>query len=152
VPVKSVAAPPPQPVLEVAPPAPIVPEPVPAASPPAEVRSKVRIPKVPVVDPQPVSAPPLLPSQSALAAELELLRTAKTELDAARWETALEAISRHDSEFPEGVLTIEAEVIRVLAWCGQGRLGEALERAHELRTKFPNSPAITRLAGSCVEL
>jgi hypothetical protein len=110
----------------------------------------VKAPPPPLAAPS--SPPPAPPTASSLAAELELLRAAKVELDAGRWESALQAITRHDTEFPEGALGLEADVIRVLAWCGQGRTGEALERAHQLRTRAPNSPAISRLAGSCVEL
>ena len=100
----------------------------------------------PVLEKEPERA---APPPSALAAELSILRTAKTELDAGRWAGALEALSRHDTEFPSPALRDEAEV---LAWCGQGRTGEAMQRAFELRTRAPNSPAIARLAGSCVDL
>lgn len=131
----------------------VVQEPVPLPAPRAAERVRASpIVKAPVAPLAAPSSPPPTATASSLAAELELLRAAKAELDAGRWESALTAIARHDTEFPEGVLGLEADVIRVLAWCGQGRTGEALERAHQLRTRAPNSPAISRLAGSCVEL
>jgi hypothetical protein len=126
------------------------PETTPELSPaPRQKESVVRpraLPVAPVIERETELAP------SPLAAELALLRTAKKELDATHWAAALEALARHDSEFPEGALRVEAEVIRILAWCGQGRAGDAMQRAFELRTKTPNSPAMARLEGSCVDL
>jgi hypothetical protein len=123
--------------------------PVPVTTaPPRREREQLVRPSVPPAAPLPENAA----APSPLAAELAILRAAKNELDASRWTGALEALARHDLEFPEGALRVEAEVIRVLAWCGQGRTGEAMQRAFELRTKTPNSPAIARLDGSCVDL
>lgn len=143
----------PEPTLEVVPSE--VPSEVKVLAPPREEDRVVRAvrPRAPAIGPAPEKEPErAAPPPSALAAELSILRTAKTELDAGRWAGALEALSRHDTEFPAPALRDEAEVIRVLAWCGQGRTGDAMQRAFELRTRAPNSPAIARLAGSCVDL
>ena len=50
-----------------------------------------------------------------------------------------------------GAMSLEADVLRVLAWCELGKHDEASQLVTRLRETWPRSPALRRLEGSCVE-
>ena len=126
------------------------PAPVPApmpAPPPLGSRTPPRAaPVLPSVTP-----PPPPPAESRFAEELALLQSAKGQFETGAWAEVLTTVAHYDAQFPEGSLQNEAEVLRVLSLCSLGREGEALPRAATLRRRATGSPALLRLAGSCVD-
>lgn len=98
---------------------------------------------------EPAEAPRAAEEESALAAELGLLRLAQGHVDAHQWDAALEVLARHRERFPAGPLAVEADVLRVLSLCGVGRLEDASKTADALRAA--RAPSLRRLQGSCVD-
>ncbi|MFO0588159.1 MAG: hypothetical protein U0441_11495 [Polyangiaceae bacterium] len=89
------------------------------------------------------------PRDSALAAELSLLREVQDALrdnDAARADRWL---NEHASRFPKGVLQEEREAARVLSLCLQGRKEEAKEAADRFLAANPRSVQSDRVRASC---
>jgi hypothetical protein len=87
------------------------------------------------------------PSRSAdgargLAAERAILDVARAALARGEGAPAIEAVRRHEREFPDGVLVEEREAIAVRALVAQGRRDEARARAAEFRRRFPNSVSL----------
>lgn len=128
------------------PPVEVEPPPPPKAATPRRNAPK---PPAPVIE-EPLSAPPP-PPPVGLGSEVALLQSAKGKLDAGDWASALSLLDQHHAQFPEPALSIEADVLRVLAWCGDGHHAEASELAARLRERAPRAPATARLSGSCVE-
>ncbi|MBL8916349.1 MAG: hypothetical protein JNM17_36955 [Archangium sp.] len=112
-------------------------------------------PPAPVVVAKEEPSPPPAPSEpgpnDAYTRELALLERARAQLQAREWSAVLESISAHDTEFPNGALNAEAEVLRILSLCEVNRVSEALEHSKQLQRTAGRSPALLRLAGSCVE-
>lgn len=117
----------------------IAPKLVAAVKPPAP---EVATPPAPIEEPGP---------NDAFTRELALLEQARTKLQARDWTGVLAAMEIHDAEFPNGTLNAEAEVLRILSLCEVNRVSEALERSKRLQRTAGRSPALLRLAGSCVE-
>ena len=118
---------------------------IPAADRPVPTREAAPAP-APMTTPM-VTPPP----ESRFAQELALLQSAKGQFEAGSWADVLTTIARYDAQFPAGSLRDEAEVLSVLSLCSLGREGEALPRATKLRERATGSPALIRLAGSCVD-
>ena len=95
--------------------------------------------------------PPSPPAVSSLGSEVALLQSAKSKLEAGDWAAVQVLLDQHHAQFPEAALGIEADVLRVLAWCGAGQLSEASALATQVRERAPRAPATARLAGSCVD-
>lgn len=150
---------PPQPSPEPAAPIVVEPSQPEPPAPPAQVTveppKKAALPsgvQPAVAPPQPkTAAPPPLAPDDAFKRELRLLDEARTQLQARDWPAVLGSIEKHDADFPQGALGAEAEVLRILSLCEVNRVGEALERTKQLQRTAGRSPALLRLAGSCVE-
>ena len=84
-----------------------------------------------------------VPSTSArsteLAAERVLLDTARMGLARGDSGACLDALARHEKQFPRGQLVEEREALTVQALAAAGRLPEAGERAARFRSHFPGS-------------
>jgi len=78
------------------------------------------------------------PTANPLEREAPLLESARASLDADP-ATALGTLAHHASEFPEGTLAIEREVLAVDALRRLGRIGEARERARGLLARTRGS-------------
>lgn len=134
----------PPPVVEVSPePVVVPPEPVPVPAP------VVRKPAPPPVQKEEAASPP--PLVVAPESEVALLRRAKLALESHDASAALTALDEHHVAYPGGGMSLEADVLRVLAWCELGKHDEASQLATRLRESAPRSPALRRLEGSCVE-
>jgi hypothetical protein len=109
--------------------------------------------------PEPPAAPGPAPAPSAsatrgdesLADERRVLEEALRALAEGRSGAALEAVGRHERDFPRGRLAEEREGLRIRALARAGRLDEARARAARFRERFPRSillPAIESSVGT----
>ena len=78
------------------------------------------------------------PTANPLEREAALLESARASLDADP-AAALGTLAHHASEFPEGTLVIEREVLAVDALRRLGRMGDARERARALLARTHGS-------------
>ncbi|HEX6274902.1 MAG TPA: hypothetical protein VFZ53_17790 [Polyangiaceae bacterium] len=76
--------------------------------------------------------------------ETELLRAARLTLDGSPAQ-ALGLSERHRSEYPNGALTQEREVIAITALVRLGRSGDARARAERFARAYPSSPYQRRI-------
>jgi hypothetical protein len=74
-----------------------------------------------------------------LAAESALLDVARRGLAAGEPDRALDAVGRHASQFPHGLLAEEREALAIKALVLAGRADEARTRAAAFREHFPGS-------------
>lgn len=96
------------------------------------------------------AATPLSPAEeAALKAELVVLRRALALHEASEESEALAVLSTYDDTFPRGVLSVEADVLRVRVLCSLGRAAEAKSVRRALDQRAPGSPAALRLQQSC---
>jgi hypothetical protein len=109
-----------------APAQPIASAPAPATTPP------------PATAPQRTAAAPN-DSEQQLAAESALLDVARTALARGEPDRALEAVGRHVSQFPRGLLSEEREALAIKALALAGRGEEARDRAARFRERYPVS-------------
>ncbi|MHB8418107.1 MAG: hypothetical protein ACYDCL_08520 [Myxococcales bacterium] len=121
------------------PPAPLLPEPPPAARP----LSSVEAPALPRPDPahrspRPAASPPPAPGET-LAAEQLLLERAHTALDRGDAAAALAATEEHARTFPHGELAEERDALRVQALVALGRLGDGRAAAAHFANDHPHS-------------
>lgn len=86
-----------------------------------------------------------------LKEENRLLRRARRALSGGEPEEALRWTRRHRRAFPEPVLLEERLVIESVALCRTGRAAQGRESAAQLRTRFPNSPTLSRVRQACTE-
>lgn len=96
----------------------------PAPSKPSSVRLKAKRKSDLVVRQQ--ESPPPAPADSDLSKESQLLRAAIARLERRDASGALRDLDQHRAQFPDGVLTEEASVLRVNALLAVGRRAEAL--------------------------
>ena len=128
----------------------------PAAATPAVGPVPVAVsPPVVATTPQP-SRPASTPSASVtgapgqLAAERLLLDGARHALEQEDGAAALDATTRHERLYPNGVLTQEREAMAIRALAQLGRDGDARARAARFRARFPDSmllPAVQAAVG-----
>jgi len=84
-------------------------------------------------------------SQGSVAFEIEALERVRSELAREDGQAALTALRRYASEHPRGVLTHEADVLRVEALLQAGDAPAALELAQQLLRRHGESPHRARL-------
>lgn len=83
--------------------------------------------------PEPVAAPP------TLAAELELLRQARSALRANRHARVLEIVVQHRREYPDSKFAEERDATQIKALCASGRRAQAKRQASAYAARFPAS-------------
>lgn len=86
------------------------------------------------------------PPKDALAEEVALVRAAKLELNAKRYQHALARLDEYDRKFPTGELRSESQATRILALCGLRRPDAAKQAASQLDE---NSVLGKRLGAGC---
>ena len=85
------------------------------------------------------------PPHSTLAAQVSLLDTARSALAAGAYAEALSLAERYRTEFPNGELAPEAEVVAIEALVEQGERQPALERAARFLARYPGDPHSARV-------
>jgi hypothetical protein len=92
------------------------------------------------------SAPPSVSStvasstkDTSLAAERSLLEIARTALARGDSASALDALGKHQAQFPKGQLSEEREALYVQALAMAGRMTEAKQRADRFKKIWPGS-------------
>jgi hypothetical protein len=98
------------------------------------------------------SVEPLRQKEHALPSldgETDLLRAANAALNRADGARALKLLAQYDRRFPTGALREEYSAAEVLALCASGRAREALARARTFATRYPRSPLLARVMGTC---
>jgi hypothetical protein len=78
-------------------------------------------------------------SDTSLAAERSLLEIARTALARGDSASALDALGKHQAQFPQGQLSEEREALYVQALAMAGRTAEAKQRADRFRKTWPGS-------------
>ena len=76
---------------------------------------------------------------TSLAAERSLLEIARTALARGDAPSALDALGKHQAQFPQGQLSEEREALYVQALAMAGRTAEAKQRADRFRKTWPES-------------
>ena len=76
---------------------------------------------------------------TSLAAERSLLEIARTALARGDSASALDALGKHQAQFPKGQLSEEREALYVQALAMAGRMTEAKQRADRFRKTWPGS-------------
>jgi hypothetical protein len=117
---------------------------------PADTTVAVPVESLPVapsstVRPAPADSAP--PGQQ-LAAESALLDVARGGIARGEAQQALDAVARHEAQFPHGMLTEEREALAVKALLLADRHDEALARAERFRQRYPQSLFLPALEGS----
>ncbi|KIG19117.1 hypothetical protein DB30_04582 [Enhygromyxa salina] len=92
-----------------------------------------------------LSLPPDNPGP-ALAAELKLIRAARSARDPAR---ALELLDQHATQFPNGELGSEREGLRVIALCQLERDADAQHAGAQFMVRSPGALLIQRVQAAC---
>ncbi len=119
----------------------IVPEPAAAepAPPPKQTRRPVQKEKL-----APVAV-------DSLAAELELMRSARTALRAGDPRRALSLVREHGRRYPDSSFAEERSSTEVMALCALGDKKSARTKAAEFRQRFPGSAFEAGLVEACEE-
>jgi hypothetical protein len=102
-----------------------------------------------VVEVGPSNRIPAIDVAKPLRDELTVLRLAMTHHDSGNDGMALANLDEYAERFPNGVLLLEAQVLRVLVLCQLGRATDAKTMLRELERSNVESPAILRLKTSC---
>jgi hypothetical protein len=84
-------------------------------------------------------APSRLTSSRQYALEVQLLEPARSGIARRDYAGALQALARHQREFPNGQLAEERAALRVRALWGVGRAAEAEAAAAAFRLRYPRS-------------
>jgi hypothetical protein len=108
------------------------------APPPPELAASVTS-KQPSAQPSVSSTAGASTSDTTLAAERSLLEIARTALARGDSASALDALGRHQAQFPKGQLSEEREALYVQALSMAGRSAEAKQRADRFRKTWPGS-------------
>lgn len=82
---------------------------------------------------------------SQVRAELTLLEQARAELGRGRSDAAVATLATYSQRFPKGILSLEAEVLRIEALAAAGKTQEAAKRAQRVLERHPNSVVASRL-------
>lgn len=72
-----------------------------------------------------------------------------THHDSGNAAAALTNLDDYQARFPNGVMQVEAQVLRVLVLCDLGRKADATTVLRFLQRTTPTSPALERLSSSC---
>lgn len=93
------------------------------------------------------AAPPVRPSppSSTLAAQVALLDAARTAVSSGATAEALRLAERYRTEFPNGALSPEAEVVAIEALVARGAHADASERAGSFFARYPGDPHAARV-------
>jgi hypothetical protein len=126
------ALPPPPPSAS----APLEPPPPPPPAPSALVHARPRAAPAPAL-------------ADALTDEVRLVADARGALESGDGARALSLLAEHDRRFAAGVLSPEAEALRVEALCRVGRTDEAQVQAARFTDRHPGSPLARRFAAAC---
>jgi len=86
---------------------------------------------------------------SSLAAEARRLEAAQTALNDGDVKAALRELDYYQRDHARGMLSEEAAATKVLALCAAGRVAEARRAAEKFVARYPRSPLLTRVRGSC---
>ena len=98
-------------------------------------------PEDPALEPEPVD--------TTLAAELELMRSARAALRRGDPDGALRTLTRHATEFADGQLLEDRKALRVQALCDAGRDDEARAAAQAFANAHPGSLHVGRVKKIC---
>jgi hypothetical protein len=152
----AVVEPPPPVVIEVP-----VPRPAPSVEPSVRSSDAGEAPDPSAREPAPSNAikPRFKPApavdepttQSELARERAIIDVVRAAIARGHADSALEAVARHEKEFPEGRLREEREGLRILALVRAGRMDQAKGAALRFKQAYPNSllwPAIDGALGA----
>lgn len=90
------------------------------------------------------------PPRTALAEEVAALRRAQENLER-NPVLALRQLDAMQAEHPQGALSEEATVARVLAYCKSGQLDEAQQTGMRFFAQYPTSVHAPRVRASCVK-
>jgi len=90
-------------------------------------------------------AAPNVEQKGSVALEIEAIERVRSELARKDGQAALAALRRYASEHPRGVLSHEADVLRVEALLQDGNAPAALELAQQLLQRHGDSPHRARL-------
>lgn len=105
--------------------------------------------------PAPAAHPALPAAQSSsvrseqLAEEIGLLASANAAIRSGEGSRALQLLREFDRRFANAVLKEERSAAGVLALCAAGRQAEAKAAADRFVTRWPRSPLLPRISGSC---
>jgi hypothetical protein len=83
-----------------------------------------------------------------LAAELGLMRAAERALAAGRFSEALQPLSLHERDFPQGALVEERRAWQVVARC-QLDQASATEQARAYLRRDPTTPLARKVRSAC---
>jgi hypothetical protein len=89
---------------------------------------------------------------SALDAEIDLLRDARSALRAGDASRALGLVDTHDRLYPAGALAEDAAAQRVYALCALGRAEESRALSRRFLVVYPASPYAPSVRASCADL
>lgn len=129
-------------VFVAAPLASVVMAPVPTGPSPIEVEASARRPR-PV--PSSSSSSPPRSSVTPRTGERELLDQARRALREGEGDRALDLVSRHESDYPNGALSEERDVVRIQALILAGRTSDARDRLAAFKQRYPASPFLLAL-------
>lgn len=93
--------------------------------------------------------PAAAPEPSRLARETAALRDANEALRTGAAARALALLDDFTEQFPNGMLAEEALATRISALCKLGRVAEAGALGARFMQRYPRSPALGRVRGSC---
>jgi hypothetical protein len=122
------------------------PAPAPCSQPPSPEQPARTAPSAATVAPARVaSAPAPADAGPSLAAEIAALDRARRALDAGDPVRCLALLGEYRREFPRGVLSLEAWVLRIDALARSGNSSSAAAEARRFLGAHPNSPHAARL-------
>jgi hypothetical protein len=113
---------------------------------------------LPSESPQVSSALPTRPEDRAarapsrteeLAAEIALLAQVNSAINGGQAEKASALLREYDRRYSPGVLREERAAAGVLALCAAGRVDAARSAADRFEKRWPRSPLLARIGGSC---
>jgi predicted xylose isomerase-like sugar epimerase len=78
-----------------------------------------------------------------------LLGEAKAAIERGNPQRALELLHTYDKSFHHGVLAEERMATGVLYLCAVGRIDDAKIKARQFIDRYPRSPLLIRIEGSC---
>ncbi len=126
-------------------PAPVAPVTIGTSTPIANPLQNKPVQEIESDSPKPKTAAPALQT----GAEAELIRRAQQALQAGDASQALALVNEHAQRFPNGALSEDRDVERVLALCGTGQQIEAATAGAAFLSAHPNSIFASRIRSSC---
>jgi hypothetical protein len=131
-----------------------------SAAAPSEARSVVPTPRITaasplpsdtpeVASPAPSRAPRTASGSEQLAAEIALLAQVNVAINSGHADRAFALLREYDQRHSPGVLREERAAAGVLALCAAGRVDAARSAAGSFEKRWPRSPLLARIGGSC---